>query len=117
MTTATGGASPITPTAGPPTRLALPAPPVEVPAAVELLVDLCGGPDWRRVTTWAHGPIVVGAMSEETDGEGKRHRVEQIKLVTSVCVRARHTDGRAIVALYVQPSELTPSGRVPGFAL
>jgi hypothetical protein len=50
----------------------------------------------------ATGPCAFGGLSEETDGEGKRRRIEIIEQVDSVLIRARHADGRAIVALWVR---------------
>jgi len=50
----------------------------------------------------ATGPCAFGGLSEETDGEGKRRRIEIIEQVDSVLVRAHHADGRAIVALWVR---------------
>lgn len=50
----------------------------------------------------ATGPCAFGGLSEETDGEGKRRRIEIVEQVDSVLVRARHADGRAIVALWVR---------------
>lgn len=57
--------------------------------------------DWSVKTSCASGELEFGSLSEETDGEGKRHRVSHVEAVDSVLVRARHLDGRAIVALWV----------------
>lgn len=53
----------------------------------------------------AIGPYVFGGLSEETDGEGKRKRIQTVEQVDSVLVRARHVDGRALVALWMRRPE------------
>ena len=50
----------------------------------------------------ATGPCAFGGLSEETDGEGKRKRIERIEQVDSVLIRAVHVDGRALVALWMR---------------
>jgi hypothetical protein len=52
----------------------------------------------------ATGPLAFGGLSEQTDGEGKRRRIEIIEQVDSVLIRACHVDGRALVALWIRRS-------------
>lgn len=58
--------------------------------------------DWSVKASCASGELEFGSLSEETDGNGKKHRVAVVEAVDSVLVRARHLDGRAIVALWVR---------------
>jgi len=68
----------------------------------------------------ARGQLEFGSLSEDTDGNGKRHRVEVIDDVDSVLIRARHSDGRAAVALWIRRHEqgwsldMAWRGRAPG---
>ena len=48
------------------------------------------------------GAWAYSALSETEDGNGKRKRTELVEDVESVLVRARHVDGRALVALWVR---------------
>lgn len=80
-----------------------------IPTAAKTLLKKLD--DWSVETTCASGELEFGGLSEDTDGDGKRHRVSVLDAVESVLVRARHVDGRAIVALYVhRVGDLTPAG-------
>jgi len=73
------------------------------PAARTLLKQLA---QWSvEGPTCATGPCTFGGLSQETDGEGKRKRIAIIEQVDSVLIRARHVDGRALVALWVRRPE------------
>jgi hypothetical protein len=61
--------------------------------------------------TCATGPCTFGGLSQETDGEGKRKRIQIVEQVDSVLIRARHVDGRALVALWVRRPGLEPKPR------
>lgn len=71
-----------------------------IPTAVKTLLAQLG--DWQHTVSHATGPATFGGLSEETDGEGKRHQIEVVEQVASVCLRACHPDGRAFVALWLQ---------------
>ncbi len=76
--------------------------------------------DWSHRTTHATGPCTFGALSQATDGDGKRTRLAVVETVDSVLVQARHVDGRALVALWVRRPgkgwtlDLAWRGRAPG---
>lgn len=70
-------------------------------AATALLAKLEA---WSVFERAARGPCEFGGLSEETNGEGKRHRVTVVEDVDSYLVRARHVDGRAFVAVWVRRS-------------
>lgn len=70
------------------------------PAARSLLRALSG--HWLGWSSHSRGQLEFGGLSEETDGEGRRHRIEVIDDVDSVLVRGRHVDGRAVVALWIR---------------
>jgi len=75
---------------------------VETPrAAGALAKKLELDPAWRVRVIPGHGGTEFGGLSEDTNGEGKRHRVSEYIEVDSVSVRAQHTDGRALVAVWV----------------
>jgi hypothetical protein len=71
----------------------------EIPTAAKTLLKKLS--DWSVKVTHATGRLEFGGLSEETDGEGKRHRVSVPEDVDSCLVQARHVDGRAFVALWV----------------
>lgn len=73
--------------------------------------------DWSVKTTHATGPCEFGGLSEDTDGEGKRHRVSNVEDVDSVLLRATHVDGRAFVALWIRRPGTTPTGKHKGWSL
>lgn len=71
-----------------------------LPRATQTLVAQLGD-GWTHTITHAHGPATFGGLSQDTDGEGKRHRIEISEDVDSVCLRAHHGgDGRAFVAVW-----------------
>lgn len=72
---------------------------------------------WSTSASHATGPCEFGGLSEETDGEGKRHRVSVVEDVDSVLLRAAHADGRAFVALWVRRPGTTPAGRRKGWSM
>jgi len=72
-----------------------------IPRAATALIAQFDG--WTHDTTHATGPYIFGGLSEDADGEGKRHRVEVTEDVDSVCLRARHVDdGRRLVAVWIK---------------
>jgi hypothetical protein len=76
------------------------ATPILPRAAIALIAQLRG---WTHTITPATGPYSFGGLSEDTDGEGKRHRIEVTQDVDSVCLRAQHaTDGRRLVAVWIK---------------
>ena len=77
-----------------------------LPRATQALIAQLDG--WTHTITHARGPCTFGGLSEETDGEGKRHRVEVTEDVDSVCLRARHDDGRRLVAVWIKRKSWTP---------
>ena len=77
----------------------------DLPTAARTLLKQLGElvPAWSiNGPRHATGPCAFGGLSEETDGEGKRKRIETIEQVDSVLIRAYHADGRAIAALWVR---------------
>lgn len=71
------------------------------PSAANTLISRLG-PGWTvALAQHATGEMDFGGLSEETDGEGKRHRVVNVEPVESYLVRAHHVDGRAFVAVWV----------------
>lgn len=75
------------------------APPRAATALLKSLADWV--PTWSVFTRAANGPCEFGGLSEETNGEGKSHRVVTVENVDSFLIRAVHVDGRAFVALWV----------------
>lgn len=79
--------------------------PPEIPAAARTLLRQLAeaSPVWSVI-----GPIrssghwTFTALSETEDGNGRRRRVELVEPVESVLIRARHVDGRGLVALWVR---------------
>lgn len=69
------------------------------PAARTLLRQL---DDWSTHVTCASGELEFNALSEDTDGEGKRRRILVLEPVDSVLLRGAHVDGRALVALWIR---------------
>lgn len=47
------------------------------------------------------GTLDFGGLSEDTDGEGKRHRVTNVEPVESYLVRIENEDGRGVVAVWL----------------
>jgi hypothetical protein len=58
--------------------------------------------DWSVRVNHSSGPLEFGSLSEDTDGNGKRHRVSVIEVVDSVLVQAVHVDRRAVVAMWIR---------------
>lgn len=85
----------------------VPAPPTEeLPTAARSLVrrlDATGG--WTARVVAGEGAGEFGHLSEERNGDGKRHRVIELIAVESLSVRARHTDGRALVAVWIKRAD------------
>lgn len=73
--------------------------------------------DWSTQITHATGPCEFGGLSEDTDGEGKRHRISALEDVDSVLLRGAHVDGRAFVALWIRRPGFTAKGRRNGWSL
>lgn len=71
--------------------------------------------DWSTSVSHATGPCEFGGLSEDTDGDGKRHRVSVTEDVVSVLLRAANADGRAFVALWIRRPGSTPTGRRKGW--
>jgi hypothetical protein len=73
------------------------------PAALTSLTKRLA-PGWtHHVTGPRIGALVVGGLSEETDGEGRRSRVQREVDITSYALKACHsTSGRAFVAVWIQ---------------
>jgi hypothetical protein len=90
----------------------------ELPAAARTLLRQLDG--WSTKVTHATGPCAFGGLSEGTDGNGKRRRIEVVETVESVVVRAAYVDGRALVALWIRRPgkgwklDLAWRGRHPG---
>lgn len=72
----------------------------ELPTAARSLLRKLD--DWSTGVTRASGHLEFGGLSADTDGNGKRHRVSAVETVESVLIRARHADGRAVVALWIR---------------
>jgi hypothetical protein len=72
----------------------------DIPAGTRSLLRQLEG--WSTQVRHATGHCQFNALSEDTNGEGRRHRVSVIEAVDSVLVRARHVDGRALVALWMR---------------
>lgn len=88
---------------------------LDMPASAKSLLRQLEG--WSTLVTHATGPCEFGGLSEDTDGEGKRHRVSVTEDVDSVLLRGAHVDGRAFVALWVRRPGETPAGRRKGWTL
>lgn len=77
-----------------------------VPRAAALLAKkLALDPGWTVRVVPGHGQAEYGSLSEERDGNGKRHRVSELVEVESVSVRARHADGRALWSVWVKKAD------------
>jgi hypothetical protein len=73
----------------------------EIPAAARALVRQLEG--WSvEGPTLGTGSWAFGGLSEATDGNGKRKRIEVVEKTEAVLVRARHVDGRALVAIWAR---------------
>jgi hypothetical protein len=72
----------------------------DLPAAARSLLRKLE--DWSTVLHHGSGSLEFGGLSTDTDGNGKRHRVSYFDTVDSVLVRARHADGRALVAVWLR---------------
>lgn len=91
----------------------------DVPRAATALLRTLSAcvPAWSVYTHASSGTCEFGGLSEETDGEGKRHRVSNIEPVDSFLIRARHVDGRAFVAVWLaRLSKPSKSGK-PSWSL
>jgi hypothetical protein len=72
----------------------------DIPTAAKTLLKKLD--DWSVQTHQGSGEVEFGGLSEETDGEGKRHRISAMETVDSYLVRATHIDGRAFVAIWMR---------------
>lgn len=73
-------------------------------AATALLSRMVG---WSTELKHGAGPVQFGGLSEETDGDGKRHRVSVTETVDMTLVRGMNVDGRAVIAFWIR----RPGGR------
>jgi hypothetical protein len=71
-----------------------------LPRGVTMVLNAARPPWTSRVTTVDAYPVDLSALSEEEDGDGKRHREQRTELVDSIGVRLDHPDGRAAIALW-----------------
>ncbi len=72
----------------------------DIPTAAKTLLRQLD--DWSVEVNPSSGTWEFGSLSEDTDGEGKRHRVSVTEDVESYLVRGRHVDGRAFVAIWMR---------------
>lgn len=72
----------------------------DTPTAARSLLRKLDG--WSTQLCHGSGSLEFGGLSVETDGNGKRKRISYFETVDSVLVRARHVDGRALVALWIR---------------
>lgn len=83
----------------------------DLPRGVTTLLNKAADP-WtyrvRHVTTEAE----FGGLSEDEDGDGKRHRVTTTETVDSIGVRFDHPDGRAAVAVWVRRAGWVCTGKL-----
>lgn len=87
----------------------------DTPAAARTLLAHLAG--WSSELRHSSGTCEFGGLSEDTDGNGKRRRLTLVESVDSVHLRARHIDGRALVALWMRRPGTTPAGKPKGWAL
>lgn len=73
----------------------------EIPVAARALLRQLDGWSVEGPTPGA-GQWTYTGLSETEDGNGKRKRVEVVEDVESVMVRARHVDGRALIAIWAR---------------
>ncbi len=81
---------------GPTEQLATPvacraALPHEIPAGARNLAARCDD-SWVVRITYGADVSTYGGLSEETDGEGKRHRIVRQELTESIAVRLAHPE-------------------------
>lgn len=88
---------------------------VDIPSAAKTLLKKLDG--WSVQANPGTGDCEFGGLSEETNGEGKRHRVSSVETVDSYLVRATHVDGRAFVAIWMRRRSVTPAGKPRGWSL
>lgn len=83
-----------------------------LPSALKTLTRKFADGWTHHVTGPRTGTLVVGGLSEETDGEGRRHRIEREVSVSSYMLKGCHAaTGRALVAVWVhRHGELTKKG-------
>lgn len=74
-------------------------------AAGALAKKLDADPGWAVRVIPGHGGTEFGGLSEDTNGNGKKHRISQFIEVDSVSVRAKHSDGRALVAVWIKRAD------------
>lgn len=80
-------------------------PDIDMPKPATLLLSRMVG--WSTDVQHGAGPVQFGGLSEETDGDGKRHRVSVTETVDMTLVRGMHVDGRAVIAFWLR----RPGGR------
>jgi hypothetical protein len=79
------------------------SPATKLPGAITTLTKRLADGWTHHITGPRTGALAVGGLSEETDGEGRRRRVERAVSVTSYMLAGcHHATGRAFRALWVQ---------------
>jgi hypothetical protein len=79
------------------------SPATTLPTAITTLTKRLAEGWTHHVTGPRTGSIVLGGLSETTDGEGRRHRVEREVSVTSYMLKGCHAaTRRGIVAVWVR---------------
>lgn len=69
-------------------------------------------PGWTTDVTHARGTLDKGVRADQPDARGKRPTITTTLHVESIALRARHTDGRAIAAVWAREvGARTPTGR------
>lgn len=93
--------------ATPPLPRTVPTPPIEqLPtSARSLYKKLTALEGWTTRAVAGEGAGEFGHLSEERNGDGKRHRVIELIAVESLSVRAVHRDGRALVAVWIKRAD------------
>src|SRR5580765_6191408 len=93
-----------------PPRLAVAPNPADWPRGVRLFAKKINtDAGWRFAVVEGEGTLVEGGLSEDTDSDGKRHRVSRTVDVVSYTVRLRH-DGAGIRAWAGWHAPRTPEG-------
>lgn len=80
----------------------------EIPRAAASLakkLDLDAGWTYRFIP--GRGLAERGSLSDERNEKGSRHRVQEMVEVNSLSIRARHADGRFLVAVWIRWADET----------
>lgn len=72
----------------------------EIPGAAKALLKKLDG--WSVESYAGTGPCEFGGLSEETDGEGKSHRITYTEVVESFGIYAVHADHRVFVVVWIR---------------